>query len=89
MCRSARITGIVYAFWCLAIIIWAFLGNGETQAAAHIYLIFTGLPLAIYTLFLPHASMLAIVTAASVGWVQWVAVAEGFHRWDEWRARKR
>ena len=69
--KNARTVAYVYGAWCLLNFVLAIFGMGED---AHLALAFTGIPLALLSLYLPNASFLAIVVAAVLGFVQWTAL---------------
>lgn len=75
----------IYGAWCLLWVVVAVVSPGEPSIAAHLSLAFTGMPLALFSLWLPHATPHAVFAAAVIGLVQWTLVTECFARWDAWR----
>ena len=73
--RSMRIAAFFYGAWCIVWLLAAVTNVGEARIGAHLVLSLTGLPSALASLYLPHASMLGTVVAAALGWAQWVIVA--------------
>jgi hypothetical protein len=50
------------------------LNIGDGGVGSHLALAFTGMPSSLLSLYLPNGSMVATITAAILGFVQWVAV---------------
>ena len=69
-----RLAGAIYLAWALGWLAAAAVQGGEVAEAAHLCLILTGLPSALLSLALPHASLPAIALAGALGTVQWAAV---------------
>jgi hypothetical protein len=66
----------MYLAWCLLWLTIAASGVGEAGISAHIVLILTGVPSALFSLGVkPSGSMLAVAAAAALGFLQWVVVA--------------
>ena len=76
MRRPTLFVGIAYAAWVLVAVLLKALGLGDWNAYAHLALVVTGPPAAIFSLYLPHGTLPSTVAAGVLGWVQWVAVAE-------------
>jgi hypothetical protein len=55
-------------FW----IVFAWFDYAEARISAHLILGITGIPSSLASFYLRHASMQAIISAAVLGWVQWV-----------------
>ena len=72
--RNTRIFAISYGIWCLVWVVPAVLNIGESRIGAHLVLAITGMPLALSTLYMQNASVLAIITAAVLGLAQWSAL---------------
>ena len=72
--RNTRAVAIVYGAWCLFWVVGALVNIGELRISAHLALAFTGMPLALASLYMPNASMGAIITAAVLGLAQWAAL---------------
>jgi hypothetical protein len=72
--RNARITVYVYGAWSLLWIGVALSTVADARVGAHLWLLFTGTPLALLSLYLPHGSLQAIVAAGLLGLIQWVPV---------------
>jgi len=72
--RNARAVACVYGAWCLFWIVLTVFNVGDGGVAAHLALAFTGMPSSLLSLYLPNASLLAVVVAAALGTVQWVAL---------------
>jgi hypothetical protein len=75
MPRSAKIGIAIFAAWALAWCIVGAVGSGEARIGAHLWLAFTGAPMALLSLHLPSASIIAIFFAAMLGTAQWAGVA--------------
>lgn len=67
-----RVAAFFYGAWCIFWIVTAAFGIGEAREGAHLALAITGIPIALASLYLPHASMLGILVAAAAGLIQWV-----------------
>ena len=76
MHRNARLTFIVFGKWSLLLCGVAFLNPGERAFGAHLWLVFTGLPSALLSLHLQPGSLQGVSTAAMLGLVQWVLLAQ-------------
>jgi high-affinity Fe2+/Pb2+ permease len=80
-----------YGAWAFALLTIAVLGNsfsghGEYGISTHFWLILTGLPLSLLSLYiLPNGSVLCVLAAGLIGTVQWAVVAEANARWEQWR----
>jgi hypothetical protein len=72
--RNTTVFAIVYGTWCLLWVVPAVLNSGELRIGAHLVLAITGMPLALSTLYMQNASVLAIITAAVLGLAQWSAL---------------
>ena len=72
--RSARGVAYVYGAWCLLNIVIAAFNIGDGAVAAHLGLAFTGMPLSLASLYMPNATIPAVVVAAILGWIQWVSL---------------
>jgi len=72
--RNTAVFATVYGMWCLLWVVPAVLNIGEMRIGAHLVLAFTGMPLALSTLYMQNASVLAIITAAVLGLAQWSAL---------------
>jgi hypothetical protein len=70
--RNMRVAAFFYGAWCIFWIVTAAFGIGEAREGAHLALAITGIPIALASLYLPHASMLGILVAAAAGLIQWV-----------------
>jgi hypothetical protein len=67
--------------WLVAARFW------DLAEEAHLYLLVTGAPLALFSLHLPNGSVQAIIAAGALGAVQWTLV--GFiSAWFERRERR-
>jgi hypothetical protein len=88
MSPATKKVAIFYGIWVLFCVLWAISGYGDSKAA-HLYLAFTGLPLALLSFqIIPNGAPLATFVAGVIGWVQWCLVAEANSRWDAWRKSK-
>jgi hypothetical protein len=76
MHRPTMIIGIGYGAWVIASVVLNALAIGDWAAYAHLALVVTGPPAALFTLYLPNGALSSTVAAGVLGWVQWVAVAE-------------
>lgn len=58
--------------------LWVLMGQrgGEFAAAAHLWVALSALPAGLLSLWLPHASIAAIVLAGALGLAQWLLVLE-------------
>ena len=85
---ATKKTALVYGIWALLCLLLSATGFGDNKAG-HIYLIFSGLPLALLSLHVtPNGSVYATFVAGLIGWFQWCLVAEVNARWDDWRRSK-
>jgi hypothetical protein len=71
---NAKAVAYIYGAWCLFCLAIAFLNIGDGAVGAHLGLAFTGMPLSLVSLYMPHATLPAVAVAAILGWIQWVAL---------------
>ncbi|GAA6140621.1 hypothetical protein [Hydrogenophaga sp. 5NK40-0174] len=64
-----------YAAWAVVNVGVAWFHIGDGGAGVHLALMFSGFPAATGSLLLDHGSMVAVVSAALLGLVQWCLVA--------------
>jgi len=76
MHRPTIIVGIAYGAWVILATVLKGLTIGDWTAYAHLALVVTGPPAALFTLYLPNGTFSSTVAAGVLGWVQWVVVAE-------------
>jgi hypothetical protein len=76
MHRTAIIVAIGYGLWVVLAILSTVLHIGDGGVAAHLALVFTGPPAAILSLYLPNGTLLGVIAAGVLGWVQWTAIAQ-------------
>ena len=79
--KMTKLVAIIYGIWCIAWLVLALVGSGESSISAHLWLALSGMPLAILSFKLQSASFTGILCAAILGWTQWVVVTEFFCRW--------
>ena len=88
MSPTTKKVAFFYGIWVLLCVFLSAIGYGDSKAG-HIYLAFTGLPLALLSLhIIPNGSVFATFVAGVIGWLQWCLVAEANSRWDAWRKSK-
>jgi hypothetical protein len=68
------LTLLAYSCWVLLNVVVAAVGIGDGGVSSHLVLVFTGFPLALFSLAFEHASVLAVSVAGGLGLVQWVVV---------------
>jgi hypothetical protein len=89
MMPATRKVAILYSLWAMLCISLAAIDYADSMAG-HLLLALTGIPLSLFSLLIvPNGSVFATALAGAMGLVQWCVLAEGFSRWDNWRASKR
>ena len=79
---------LFYGLWALFCIFLSAVGYGDSKAG-HLYLTFTGLPLALLSFhIIPNGSVFATFVAGVIGWLQWCLVAEANSKFNTWRKSK-
>ena len=82
MSTITKKVAVFYGAWVLICIVLSVIGYGDSKAG-HIYLAFTGMPLALLSLkIVPNGSVIATVAAGLIGWLQWCLIVEACSRWD-------
>ena len=80
--RATKIAAGIYGAWCAAAVGLALRG-GEYAISAHLWLMLTGLPSALVSLWLPNASLAGVAGAAFLGFLQWVVLIQIIASWEE------
>ena len=75
MYRATFIVGITYTAWVVLAILGTVFNIGDGGVAAHLTLVFTGLPTSILSLYVPNGTLLGVIVAGALGCVQWIVVA--------------
>ena len=68
--------GLLYGGWVLINIIITVLKIGDAGVNAHLALMFTGIPVSLFSLFLPSGSLEAVLAAGFLGLAQWGLVVK-------------
>ncbi|MEQ1639021.1 MAG: hypothetical protein ABL903_20355 [Methylococcales bacterium] len=88
MSSITKKVALFYGLWVLLCILLSAFGYGDGKAG-HLYLTFTGLPLALLSFhIIPNGSVFATFVAGVIGWLQWCLVVEANSRFDAWRKSK-
>jgi hypothetical protein len=70
MNSATKKVAIIYGVWALSCVIFSAIGLGDGKAG-HLYLLFTGVPFALFSLeIIPNGSMFATFIAGLLGWLQ-------------------
>lgn len=80
------ITGLAYGFWVLLNVLVAIFGIGDGGVSSQLVLMFTGFPLALFSLAFNHASVFAVLVAGGLGLAQWSVVAFVYRRFNAIRS---
>lgn len=72
---SARVAA-GYGLWVGVNIFITVFQIGDAGVNSHLALLFTGAPVSLFSLLVPHGSLLGVVLAGALGLFQWAAVAE-------------
>jgi len=80
---QGKLVLIIYGLWVsilIALCLYGqyFAGHGEYGISSHIWLILSGLPLSLTSLALPNGSLIGVVTAGILGFIQWAAIVNFF-----------
>ena len=65
-----------YSIWVLINLVITIANIGDGGVNAHLALIFTGLPISLFSLQVQHGSLIGVVLAGVLGIVQWVAITK-------------
>lgn len=88
MSPKTKKVALFYGLWVLLCILLSAIGYGDGKAG-HLYLTFTGLPIALLSFhIIPNGSVFATFFAGAIGWLQWCLVVEVNSRFEARRKSK-
>lgn len=73
--RAVVILAVGYGLWVLYGVVITVFNIGDAGVVAHMGLLFTGLPAALFSLVLPHGSLPGVLAAGVLGLLQWTFLA--------------
>ncbi len=76
MSRAAMLTAAGYGAWVVFCLLITVFNVGDGGVNAHLALLFTGPPAALFSLYLPHGTLAGVAVAGALGAVQWVLIAQ-------------
>jgi hypothetical protein len=72
--RALLVVAVGYGLWTLLAVFITMFRIGDGGVSAHLGLLLTGFPLSLLSLWLPHGTMVGVLVAGVLGFVQWFAI---------------